>query len=536
MKNFIALGDNLQILKDIPDKSVALHYWDPLFNSNKVWTLIENSTKEIKRFEDIWVGGAESYIYDMIPRIKHAYRTLEDTGNIVIHCDTNLVAEIRIMLNNEFGRNCFRNQIPVLRTQGPFADSYRVRSRSFGKQHDYLVWYSKHPTNYKSHIIAQRPWSENEIKTKFPEKDEKGIYGWERQYSEIGKKFKERLNNDELKKTNAGYYYKRYYHESLKGNVLSDIWIDIKPIAPGVKTKKWPTEKTEEIFEILIPKLTDPGDVVLEAYMGAGPACAVAAKLGRKFIGIDISPIAFSGAKERLNNLKQDTTVPYFEFEKIKSFYEYNKVRGMDPFEFETLMINELASKLDRGTETVFAFPNPPEKQRGDGKIDGLILEKTKLIPVQVKRQDKIDGNTITVTMQAAKDRKCNKAYVIAFSFSPEAKTFSKKYEIEEKIKIKLIHVDEILNIVYPIDVKLSEENSNVKVIATSNNENCESMNYTWIIFYNKGKNSKVIKEYSHDKELNLNDLKTFNNLIEVKCLVSDNCGGIGEDIIKITD
>ncbi len=529
MESFIAVGDNLNIIKDLPDKSIDLLYLDPLFNSSKIWTLIENSTKEIKRFKDIWVGGRQSYIYDMMPRIRQCYRILKDTGSILIHCDTNLSHYLKILLDEEFGENCFRNEIIWLRTQGQFADSYRTKSKSFGKQHDILLWFSKRPTNFKSKIIPFRLWSEEKIKKKFPESDEKGVYSWERQYSEIGKKFKERLENGELKKTRAGYYYKRYYEDSIKGYILSDTWIDIKPIPPNSKTKKWPTEKPEELFECLIQKLTDPGDIVGELYMGSAPACAVAAKLGRKFIGVDISPIAFNAAKKRLSDLRSDMRVPRFQFEEKKTFFDYQSTRNMDPFEFELMMINELAFRLDGEP-----LPNPPNKQRKDGKIDGFILLKNKMIPIQVKRQDKVDGNTVTITKEAIKN-KSNIAYIIAFSFTREAKTFVMKYKAKENIDIKLIKVSEILNIVYPIKVNLHIEENVVVTQISNQNKDCESLNYSWIIFYNKDKNNTIIKQYSQNNQLNLKELKTFKRPFKVKCVVTDDCGGVGENIIIVS-
>lgn len=528
MENFIAIGDNLKIIRDLPDKSVDLIYLDPLFNSSKIWTLVEKSTKEIKRFEDIWVGGRQSYIYDMMPRIRQCHRILKNTGSILIHCDTNLSHYLKILLDEEFGETCFRNEIVWLRTQGQFADSYRTKSKSFGKQHDIILWFSKHSTNFKSNIIPFKLWSEEEIKQKFSEKDEKGIYGWERQYSEIGKKFKERLENNELKKTNAGYYYKRYYDDSIKGYILSDTWIDIKPIPPNSTTKKWPTEKPEELFEQFIQRLTDPGDVVAELYMGSAPACVVAAKLGRKFIGVDISPIAFNTAKRRLTDLLSNIRVPPFQFEEKKTFFDYQTIRNMDPFDFEPMIINELAFKLGGDP-----LPNPPHLQRKDGKIDGFVLVKNKFIPIQVKRQDKVDGNTVTITKEAIKNRS-NIAYIIAFSFTKEAKTFVMKYKVEEDIDIKLIKVNEILNVVYPIEVNLHIEKNMIVAQTENQNKDCETLNYSWTVFYNKGSKSKIIKEYSHDNYLDLNELKAFEKLFEVKCIVTDDCGGVGENNIQL--
>lgn len=300
-------------------------YIDPPFNSNR----------DYKEFDDRW--GSVSYnkeleiIYQLLPSLYDLLKVLErtlpksyisyltnmgircwymkemlkETGNIIIHCDTNMSHYIKIMMDEEFGENCFRNDIVWLRTQGPYADSFRVNSKIYGKQHDNLLWFSKHPTKYKSNIVSHVKWTVDDIRSKFPynDNDGKGPYSWERQYAASGKEFERKKEQHELKKTDSGYYYKRYYQKSLKGYIRSDIWIDIPPIAPNSKEKKWPTEKTEEIFIELITKMTDPEDLIFEGYMGSAPACAVAARLGRKFIGCDISPIAVEIAQKRIDEI-----------------------------------------------------------------------------------------------------------------------------------------------------------------------------------------------------------------------------------------
>jgi len=114
----IYCGDNLQMLKDIPDESIDLIYIDPPFNSNRNYEVFWGDIQEKRAFEDRF-GDAQAYIHYMQPRIIELYRVLKPTGSFFYHCDWHASHYIKIMLDQIFGFGFFQNEIVWKRTNNP---------------------------------------------------------------------------------------------------------------------------------------------------------------------------------------------------------------------------------------------------------------------------------------------------------------------------------------------------------------------------------------------------------------------------------
>ena len=106
----IYCGDNLKMLKDIPDKSIDLIYIDPPFNSNRNYETFWGDIQQKRAFEDRF-GDAQAYIEYMRPRIIELHRVLKETGSFYYHCDWHASHYIKIMLDQIFGFNFFQNEI-----------------------------------------------------------------------------------------------------------------------------------------------------------------------------------------------------------------------------------------------------------------------------------------------------------------------------------------------------------------------------------------------------------------------------------------
>jgi DNA modification methylase len=136
--NKLVLGDNLEILKNLPDESVDLIYLDPPFFSNQNYEVIWGDAGEIRSFQDRWSGGIDHYIGWLYERVEQMYRILKLTGSIYLHCDWHADAYIKVnILDKLFGNNNFVAEIV-------WHYSWGVRTpKRWNRKHDSIFHYSK---------------------------------------------------------------------------------------------------------------------------------------------------------------------------------------------------------------------------------------------------------------------------------------------------------------------------------------------------------------------------------------------------------
>lgn len=259
LENIIYCGDNLIWLKQFPDKCIDLIYLDPPFFSNKHYEVIWNDGEEIRSFEDKWKGGIAHYIEWMKDRVFEMHRVLKDTGSFYLHCDWHASHYLKVMCDSIFSHNNFRNEIVWCYTSGG------VSKRHFGRKHDTILFYTKTDDYYFKPVF--RPYSEKTLK--------RGLT-----------KVKGKYFNEGLRK---------------EGAVLQDWW-EIQPIlSPTAKESfHYPTQKPEALMERIIKASSNKGDLVLDPFCGCGTTIAVAQRLQRKWIGIDVSLSACKLMKNRV--------------------------------------------------------------------------------------------------------------------------------------------------------------------------------------------------------------------------------------------
>ena len=138
MLNSLILGDNLEVLKSLPDNSIDLCYIDPPFFSNRNYAVIWGDKGEVRSFEDCWDGGVDTYINWMYKRVEQIHRILKPTGSFYLHCDWHADAYLRVyVLDKIFGAKNFRNEIIWCYTGGGSS------KENFGNKHDNIYFYSK---------------------------------------------------------------------------------------------------------------------------------------------------------------------------------------------------------------------------------------------------------------------------------------------------------------------------------------------------------------------------------------------------------
>lgn len=352
-------GDNLEILRNkIADNSVDLCYIDPPFNSKRSYFQIYNNIggqqdkAQMQAFVDTWtwdknaengflqittnqggrftrqaielIRGLEiilgksdllAYLVSMTLRITEIFKVLKPTGSFYLHCDPTASHYIKLVLDAIFCSQGgdFRNEI-IWKRSVPHNDA-----RKFGSQHDTIFYYVK--SNKYFWKKNYQPHSEEYIKKFYKYKDSEGrsyqltsttapggrgpryeFMGVIRNWRYTEKNMKDLFDKGLIIQTKPGTVprYKRYLDEQ-KGITAQDIWTDIKPIqAQSAELLGYPTQKPEALLERIIKASSADGDLVLDAYCGCGTTVAVAERLNRNWIGIDITYHSISLMLKRL--------------------------------------------------------------------------------------------------------------------------------------------------------------------------------------------------------------------------------------------
>lgn len=261
--NAVYFGDNLQILRSLPSNSIDLIYIDPPFFSGRDYNKVWGDDNELRTFSDIWDGGLPTYLIWLNSRLWEMKRVLKSTGSIYVHLDWHASHYVKVEMDKIFGYDCFQNEIVWgYRTGG-------VSKNTFAKKHDIILFYSK---TKKFNFNVQYYLSPQKYK-----------YGF-------GKKHGYELIEQD------GKYYKKA--------ICRDVWDDIESLGtlgkPDDPRIGYPTQKPEDLLERIIKASSNEGDIVADFFMGGGTTPAVAQKLGRHFIGSDISRVALSVTLDRL--------------------------------------------------------------------------------------------------------------------------------------------------------------------------------------------------------------------------------------------
>lgn len=401
--NKLICGDNLKELATMEKESIDLIYIDPPFFSNQNYEIIWGDEAEIRSFEDRWQGGINVYIDWMKQRVIELHRVLKSTGSFYLHCDWHAGHYLKVMCDEIFGVNNFRNEIIW------HYKRWSNVSQNFQRMHDVILFYTK-SKKYNFNLQYQE-YSK-------PEEIENTIRG---------------IVNGKLQrlKDKNGNFIKR--EKENIGVPLHDVW-DIQHIQPTARERLgYPTQKPEALLERIIKASSNKGDVVLDAFCGCGTALAVAQKLGRQWIGIDISPSAIALIKNRLAGIYTRTE----DFEVVGMPQKVDDLKKFKPYEFQYWAINEMHG-------------SPNSRKSGDMGIDGLsFLEH---LPIQVKQSESIGRNVIDNFETAMRRTKNTKGYIVAFSFGKGAYEEVARVK-KEGLEIILITVQDILDKKYSKEV-----------------------------------------------------------------------------------
>jgi DNA modification methylase len=348
MQNTLYTCDNLFVLNGMNSETVDLIYLDPPFNSKRLysapvgskaagssfkdmWTwqdvneeylfkLVENYpslVKFIQSIEEIHSKAMMAYVLYMAQRIIEMHRVLKETGSIYLHCDPTASHYLKILLDEVFGRDNFRNEV-VWKRKTSVGSIQRM-----GKSHDIILTYAKN-AKVAFYQPVYKKYDEKYINQQYRYKDEKGRYrihdlvanpalgGLSPRYEYKGfapetrwliskDKLEELDKNDMLVWSKNGVPRRKMYLDLNKGNPMDDTWDDIT-IVSGEEDTGYPTQKPLALLERIIKASCPSYGVVLDPFCGCATTCVAAETLQRNWIGIDIEKNAVSILIERLSD------------------------------------------------------------------------------------------------------------------------------------------------------------------------------------------------------------------------------------------
>jgi len=367
--NRLYQSDNLAVLAALAqDESVVgkvrLVYIDPPFATDAAF----ESRKQDHAYDDHLVGPA--FVESLRERLIFIHRLLADDGSLYLHLDGRMAFHFRVILDEIFGEQNFRNCITRKK-----CNVKNYTRKTYGNVSDYILFYSKTDTYAWNRPIE--PWDETRAIKEYQYVDELGrrykkvpVHAPGLRNGETGKPWRGKLpppgkhwqyppaTLDEMDARGEIYWSptgnprRKIYLENSAGIPLQDIWMDMRDAHnQNIRVTGYPTEKNPELLSRIIEASSNPGDLVLDCYAGSGTTLAVAASLERRWIGVDRSDEAIKTIIHRLQ----------YGMERMGDFVNGNPKPAMMPlFSLSDFALYSKATRTD----------TQPSKQTTDCPLD----------------------------------------------------------------------------------------------------------------------------------------------------------------------
>ncbi len=353
--------DNLDVLRGINSECIDLIYLDPPFNKNKEFTAPIGSSAEGVQFKDIFrnedvkeewlptirqdypqlysflegikgVGKAYNFAYVACMSIRtiECHRVLKPTGSLYLHCDTTMSSHLKLVMDAIFSEENYRSQIAWRRSMSSQKGSQHA-SKRWGNNTDIILYYSK---SKQVNLNPYREPVERERILRFDRVDDNGkryyddsahiwrnpsmgarpnlCYEWRgfRNPHPSGWRLSTERLEEEYKKGNFvilpnGRLQRRKYESDYRGFTFGNFWDDINFVL-GDEAVGYPTQKPIALLDRIIKASSNQDDIVLDPFCGCATACVSAERLGRQWIGVDVSIKAYELVKERLTKEAAD--------------------------------------------------------------------------------------------------------------------------------------------------------------------------------------------------------------------------------------
>ena len=320
MEHLFYRGDNLDGLALIAEEgiSVDLVYIDPPFATNNEFLIDTDRANSISASGELAYSDTlrgEDYLDQLRLRLEAIRRVMAADGSVYVHIDVKMEHHVRLLMDEVFGSRNFRNSITRIKCNPKNFARY-----SYGNIKDTILFYSVSPHRIKWRP-QEEPLTDEDAVSRYPLVDEEGRRyattplhapgttrngptggSWRGMPPPAGRHWRyppERL--DELDAqgliawSSTGNPRKKIYADDSPGKLPQDVWVYKDPQRPS-----YPTQKNTAMLERIIRTSSEPGDTVLDCYAGSGSTLLEAARLGRRFIGMDDSPAACGVVGEML--------------------------------------------------------------------------------------------------------------------------------------------------------------------------------------------------------------------------------------------
>ncbi len=345
--NKLIWGDNKYILSSLKngpmrkeiekEGGIKLIYIDPPFDVGADFSMnveIGDDSYEKKpnvleqlAYRDTWGRGEDSFLSMIYERLVVMKDLLADDGSIFLHCDWRLNSSLRLIMDEIFLKDNYKNEI-IWKRKGGSANPENQLDNSV----DYILWYSKSRDNKVNHqFTKESEEAKKYINERFTNEDPDGrkymtspivspnyrenlIYEYKgfkppRNGWSISKEKMEQWDKD-----NKLYFpekgeriYRKIYLDEYLGQPISNIWTDVFKINPMSKERvDYPTQKPETLISRIVELSTNEGDLVADFFSGSGSTAAVSEKLNRKWICSDLGKFAIHTTRKRMIGIQRE--------------------------------------------------------------------------------------------------------------------------------------------------------------------------------------------------------------------------------------
>lgn len=348
-RNRLIWGDNKLVMASLLAEfkgKIDLIYIDPPFDVGADFTMDvpvgdsgsvskEQSALEMVAYRDTWGRGVDSYFQMVFERLCLMRELLTDRGSIYVHVGPNISQPVKVILDEVFGGQNYRNEI-VWQRHGAHNDAEK-----YGVVHDLIYFYSRGDSwqfntqymPYDEEYIEERfGYVEEGTKRRFwpntltaggsgpPRriggKDIPAPAGRHWAFDQAGIDALEARNGIYFSKT--GYPYLKQYLDESPGKPCQSIWPDVRMTRSGFERVNYDTQKPESLLERILKTSSNPGNLVGDFFCGSGTTGAVAEKLGRRWIMADLGRFAIHTTRKRLIDVQRTLSSegkPYRSFD-----------------------------------------------------------------------------------------------------------------------------------------------------------------------------------------------------------------------------
>ncbi|WP_211128958.1 site-specific DNA-methyltransferase [Sinomonas albida] len=415
---------------------VDLIYIDPPFDSKADYrtkitlpgTTIDQKPTVLEQFaySDTWSDGTASYLAMMVPRLVLMRELMAESGSIFVHIDYHVGHYVKLLLDETFGRDQFRNEIVWKRRTGAASSN-----NAFGVQTDSIFWYSK-TDGFRFTPQYRRDVSREEIEAKFNLVEPDGrrylsdnlgnpadrpnlkyVYkghqppknGWA--VSEAVMAQMDAEGRLIFPKKEGGRIRRKTYLDDWKGYPVQNLWDDVSPVQSQANERlDYATQKPERLLARIIESCAPEGGLVADFFVGSGTTAAVAEKLGRRWVATDLGKPSIMVTRKRL--IDQDAQP--FVYEAIGD-YQVEQAKSVLGRKFRVGQLAQVVLRL------FGAVPLPPEISQG-GALGRIPDEKALVIATSPNAL--VTGSTLRRAQQARLSVMggFDKVYVLGWNFA----------------------------------------------------------------------------------------------------------------------